>query len=73
MLKKLISLDEVLEIHKQQIALYGGTSGIRDSAAARVVPKGSQKTTTLNRQIPRNIERRCQASRNHNFSSHRHF
>jgi death-on-curing protein len=26
-----LSLDEVLEIHEQQIALYGGSSGIRDS------------------------------------------
>jgi len=28
-----LSLDEVLEIHEQQIQRYGGSSGIRDAAA----------------------------------------
>ena len=28
-----LTLDDVLEIHYQQIELYGGSHGIRDSAA----------------------------------------
>ena len=28
-----LALDDVLEIHQQQIERYGGSSGIRDSAA----------------------------------------
>jgi hypothetical protein len=31
-----LSLDEVLEIHEQQIERYGGSSGLRDAGDLRI-------------------------------------
>jgi len=50
-----LSLDEVLEIHEQQIALYGGSSGIRDSAgleSAIATPQVTFGGEHLHRSIP---------------------
>src|ERR1035437_1054398 len=50
-----LSLDEVLEIHEQQIARYGGPSGIRDTGAlesAIATPKATFGGEFLHRSIP---------------------
>lgn len=50
-----LSLDEVLEIHEQQIAMYGGSSGVRDSAglqSAIATPQATFGGEFLHRSIP---------------------
>ncbi|HKW97689.1 MAG TPA: type II toxin-antitoxin system death-on-curing family toxin [Bryobacteraceae bacterium] len=50
-----LSLDEVLEIHEQQIERYGGSSGLRDAAAlesAVETPKATFGGEFLHRSIP---------------------
>ena len=50
-----LSLDEVLEIHEQQIAMYGGSSGLRDSAgleSAIATPQATFGAQFLHRSIP---------------------
>ena len=50
-----LSLDEVLEIQEQQIAMYGGSSGIRDSAgleSAIATPQTTFGGEFLHRSIP---------------------
>lgn len=50
-----LSLDEVLEMHLQQIDRYGGASGIRDSAAllaALATPQAAFDGEYLHRSIP---------------------
>ena len=50
-----LSLDEVLEIHEQQIERYGGASGIRDTAAlesAIATPQATFGGEFLHRSIP---------------------
>ena len=39
-----LSLDEVLEIHQQQIERYGGTGGLRDAGALESVVAAPQAT-----------------------------
>ena len=50
-----LSLDEVLEIHEQQIAMYGGSSGVRDGAAlesAIATPQATFAGEFLHQSIP---------------------
>ena len=50
-----LSLDEVLEIHEQQIERYGGSSGIRDVAgleSAVATPQATFGGEFLHRSIP---------------------
>src|ERR1019366_647715 len=50
-----LSLDEVLEIHEQQIERYGGPSGIRDTAgleSAIATPQATFGGEFLHRSIP---------------------
>lgn len=50
-----LSLDEVLEIHRQQIELYGGLGGIRDAAcleSAVAVPQATFDERLLHATIP---------------------
>ena len=50
-----LSLDEVLEIHEQQIERYGGSSGIRDAAAlesAIATPQVTFDGEFLHRSMP---------------------
>lgn len=50
-----LSLDEVLEIHQQQIERYGGSAGIRDSAgleSAVATPQATFGGEFLHRTIP---------------------
>jgi death on curing protein len=50
-----LSLDEVLEIHEQQIALYGGSPGVRDFAgleSAIATPQATFGGDFLHRSIP---------------------
>src|ERR1035438_8377912 len=50
-----LSLDEVLEIHEQQIERYGGSAGIRDIAAlesAIATPQGTFGGEFLHASIP---------------------
>lgn len=50
-----LSLDEVLEIHERQIERYGGSSGIRDSAAiesAIAMPPATFGGEFLHKSIP---------------------
>ena len=50
-----LSLDEVLEIHEQQIERYGGASGIRDTAAlesAIATPQATFGGEFLHRSMP---------------------
>ncbi len=50
-----LSLDEVLEIHEQQIERYGGASGIRDPAgleSAIATPRATFGGEFLHRSIP---------------------
>ena len=50
-----LSLDEVLEIHQQQIERYGGSSGIRDPAgleSAIATPQATFGGEFLHRTIP---------------------
>ncbi len=50
-----LSLDEVLEIHEQQIERYGGSSGIRDPAgleSAMATPQAIFGGEFLHRTIP---------------------
>ena len=50
-----LSLDEVLEIHEQQIEAYGGASGIRDAAgleSAIAMPQASFDGEFLHESIP---------------------
>src|SRR5713226_4953313 len=50
-----LSLDEVLEIHEQQIAWYGGSSGVRDSGgleSAIATPQATFGGECLHRSIP---------------------
>src|SRR5260370_37779549 len=49
------SLDEVLEIHQQQIKLYGGSAGIRDAAgleSAIATPQATFDGAFLHATIP---------------------
>jgi death-on-curing protein len=39
-----LSLDEVLEIHEQQIELYGGSTGLRDAAGLESAVATPQST-----------------------------
>jgi death on curing protein len=61
-----LSLDEVLEIHEQQIQRYGGSSGLRDSAAlesAVATPQATFGGEFLHHSIPAMVielfESRC--------------
>ena len=50
-----LSLDEVLEMHQQQIDLYGGSPGVRDSGAlesALATPRATFGLEYLHRSIP---------------------
>lgn len=50
-----LSLDEVLEIHERQIAMYGGSSGVRDTAgleSAIATPQATFGGEFLHRSIP---------------------
>ena len=50
-----LSLDEVLEIHRQQIELYGGASGVRDLSlleSAIAQPQASLSSEFLHASIP---------------------
>jgi death-on-curing protein len=50
-----LTLDEVLEIHEQQIARYGGSSGIRDTAgleSAVATPQATFGGEFLHESIP---------------------
>jgi len=50
-----LSLDEVLEIHEQQIERYGGSAGIRDAAgleSAIATPQATFDGEFLHRSIP---------------------
>ncbi len=50
-----LSLDEVLEIHKQQIELYGGSAGLRDSVgleSAVAMPQATFGGEFLHTSIP---------------------
>lgn len=50
-----LSLNEVLEIHQQQIALYGGSAGLRDPQAlesAVATPQVSFEGEYLHPSIP---------------------
>jgi len=50
-----LSLDEVLEIHEQQIARYGGSFGLRDAAAlesAVATPQATFEGEFLHNSIP---------------------
>jgi len=50
-----LTLDEILEIHQQQIELYGGRAGVRDSAgleSAMATPQASFGGGFLHASIP---------------------
>src|ERR1019366_2447988 len=50
-----LSLDEVLEIHEQQIERYGGSSGLRDAAgleSAVATPQATFRGEFLHSSIP---------------------